>query len=186
MKPSVRFDCPSKSMNLARLARLAQCVMWTSLGLAIIVHLTFTQLAGRSAEHTTAKPLTTQFVKRQPRLTKPLEMKKKPRPKRRQLQRRMVSVKARASRQGGASAIPSIQVLGHLARPQVQMGRSVGFATAVLEPQAMAQMIESTRESQHTLDMSLEMVDIDALDTGRYQAMVIQDTEDKRNIRGYP
>ena len=35
------------------------------------------------------------------------------------------------------------------------------------------------------VDMSLEMVDIDALDTGRYQAMVVQDPEDKRNIKGY-
>lgn len=35
------------------------------------------------------------------------------------------------------------------------------------------------------VDMSLEMVDIEALDTGQYQAMVIQDPSDKRNIRGY-
>ena len=49
----------------------------------------------------------------------------------------------------------------------------------------MAQMIESTKESRHTLDMALEMVDVDALDTGRYQAMVIQDPSDKRNIKGY-
>jgi hypothetical protein len=33
--------------------------------------------------------------------------------------------------------------------------------------------------------MSLEMLDIEALDTGQYQAMVIQDPNDKRNIRGF-
>jgi hypothetical protein len=38
---------------------------------------------------------------------------------------------------------------------------------------------------KHVVDMSLEMVDIEALDTGRYQAMVIQDPNDKRNIKGY-
>lgn len=35
------------------------------------------------------------------------------------------------------------------------------------------------------VNMSLEMVDIEALDTGRYQAMVIQDPDDRRNISGF-
>ena len=186
MEVSLRFDCPSASLRLAMLSKRTHNVLWPSLVLAVIIHLCFTQLVGRfGQERTAAKPLTTQFVKRQPRLTKPLEMKKKPRPKRRQLQRKMVSVKAKVSRQEVTSGIQSIQVLGSLARPQVQMRRSVGFATEVLEPQAVAQMIEGTKESRHTLDMALEMVDVDALDTGRYQAMVIQDPSDKRNIKGY-
>jgi hypothetical protein len=33
--------------------------------------------------------------------------------------------------------------------------------------------------------MSLEMLDIDVLDTGQYQAMVIQDPNDKRKVRGF-
>jgi hypothetical protein len=33
--------------------------------------------------------------------------------------------------------------------------------------------------------MSLEMVDTDALDTGEYHAMVIQDPTDKKNVRGF-
>jgi hypothetical protein len=33
--------------------------------------------------------------------------------------------------------------------------------------------------------MSLEMLDVGALDTGRWHAMVIEDPSDKRNIRGY-
>ena len=33
--------------------------------------------------------------------------------------------------------------------------------------------------------MSLELLDIETLDTGRYHAMVIQDPSDKRTIRGF-
>jgi hypothetical protein len=35
------------------------------------------------------------------------------------------------------------------------------------------------------VDMSLEMVDVSALDTGEYQAMVIQDPQEKRNVKGF-
>ena len=35
------------------------------------------------------------------------------------------------------------------------------------------------------LDMYLEMVDVDALNTGQYHAMVIQDPNDKRSIVGF-
>jgi hypothetical protein len=40
-------------------------------------------------------------------------------------------------------------------------------------------------QAENAVDMSLEMVDIEALDTGQYHAMVIQDPNDKRNIRGF-
>ena len=35
------------------------------------------------------------------------------------------------------------------------------------------------------IDMSLEMISLDALDTGQYHAMVVQDPGDKREIRGF-
>ena len=54
-----------------------------------------------------------------------------------------------------------------------------------MEPQAVAQMVQGKREARDIVDMSLEMIDIDALDTGRYRAMVVQDPTDKRQIRGF-
>ncbi len=66
-----------------------------------VSRLVFTQMGSFREDQRTVKPLTTKFVKRQPRLTKPLEMKKRPIPKRRHLQRRMISVKARVNRQQG-------------------------------------------------------------------------------------
>ena len=94
-----RFDCPSASVSLKSLLKRARSTLWIGLGLAVAGHLALTQVGSFSDEDKTTKPLTTQFIKRQPRLTKPLELKKRPRPKRRMMQRRMVSVKAQADRQ---------------------------------------------------------------------------------------
>ena len=63
---------------------------------------------------------------------------------------------------------------------------AVFSAVAVVDaPQAAAQEILGAYEDQDVVDMSLEMVDVRALDTGKYHAMVIQDPTDKRLIKGY-
>jgi hypothetical protein len=180
-----RFLCASWELSLSGLLRRRRQALFGALGLAVLAHLSFSQITGLRQEERTAKPLTTQFVKRQPRLTKPLEMKKRPRPKRRQVQRKMVAVKARSTSQHVSSSIRPGLVVRSLSGPDIQVGRVLQAATVDMEPQALAQRITSAREDKHVVDMSLEMVDIDALDTGQYQAMVIQDPTDKRNIRGY-
>jgi hypothetical protein len=54
-----------------------------------------------------------------------------------------------------------------------------------MEPLAVAEAIQGSKEQESKVDMSLEMVDVDALDTGKYRAMVIQDPNDKRMMRGF-
>jgi hypothetical protein len=160
-------------------------MLFGGLVLAIGIHLSVTRVSGMREAQGAVKPLTMKFVKREPRLTKPLEMKKQPRPKRRQLERKMVVVKAQVTRQEVGSGVQSVQVLRSLARPHVPLARAADGPAEVVEPQAVAQAVEGAKESKDAVDMSLEMVDVEALDTGRYQAMVIQDPEDKRNIKGY-
>ena len=153
--------------------------------LGMAAHLSLTQLAGSQDEQKVAKPLTTQFVKRQPRLTKPLELKKRPRPRRRQIQREMISVKAQAHREEATSVAVASEVIGSLAKPSRPMGRGVVFGSADSGPRALAQAIEGTREPADKIAMSLELLDTDALDTGQYHAMVVQDPGDKRSIKGF-
>jgi hypothetical protein len=160
-------------------------VFWICAAVGVAAHLSLTRIAGFEAEEKAAKPLTTQFVKRQPRLTKPLELKKRPQPKRRQVQRKMVAVKARMQHAQGGVRFQPLQVLGGLARPAVQVGRAAGFAGTEFEPTSFAGAIEGTREAEQKIDMSLELMDIEALDTGRYHAMVVQDPGDKRSIKGF-
>ena len=180
-----RFGCASSALSLTGLLKQGRKTLLLSLGLAVVTHLSLTRAIDLREEQKATKPLTTKFVKRQPRLTKPLEMKKRPRPKPRQLRREMVSVEAKIDRQQASSTIKASEVAQSLARPNVDVLRSTTFSQPTLEPKVVARAIQSTKEVANQVDMSLEMVDIEALDTGRYHAMVIEDPNDKRGIRGY-
>ena len=179
-----RFHCASSSLKLGGMLRKASQRVWPCLVLGVALHLSLSQIGGVQTELKVSKPLTTQFVKRQPRLTKPLELKKRPQPKRRRIQSKMVSVKARIDSKGATSRFQPTWMVGRLAQPRVAMSRATAFTDLSMEPTTLARKIQETKESAHKVDMSLEYLDIDALDTGRYRAMVIVDTEDKRNIRG--
>ena len=180
-----RFDCASSSLRLKGLLRNTRCVLWMCFGLGVATHLSLTQIGGFETEDKVVKPLTTQFIKRQPRLSKPLELKKRPQPKRRRMQRKMVSVKAEMQRDQRGSCFQPSQVLRGLARPSVDIGRIAGFGSVEVEPRSIAGIIEGAKEVEQKIDMSLELLDIDALNTGQHHAMVIQDPTDKRNITGF-
>ena len=180
-----RFFCPSVSLELRALRNRGRRLLWIALGLALGAHIALTQWRGLMDEQKTVRPLTTQFIKRRPRLTKPLELKKRPRPKQRRMRRKMVAVKARTERQQTTTTLLPVEIIGQLTRPEASLSRTVSFEATALEPGALAQAIESTKEAKQMVDMSLEMVDIAALDTGEYHAMVIQDPNDKQNIRGF-
>ena len=98
MGTHTRFSCPSASLTLKFLLQRTRKALWIGLGLALALHLCLTQLGGLAETQKSAKPLTTQFIKRAPRLTKPLELKKRPRPKQRRMRRKMVAVKAKVDR----------------------------------------------------------------------------------------
>jgi hypothetical protein len=42
-----------------------------------------------------------------------------------------------------------------------------------------------TRIAEQHVDMSLEMLDINSMDTGRYRAMVVQDPQDRQSLKGF-
>ena len=180
-----RFECPSSSLDLRRLLQRARQILEFAVVAALAGHLGVAQIRGFAQEHRVAKPLTTQFIKRQPRLTKPLELKKRPVPKQRRIQRKMVSVTARWSRGKASTIALPAQSLGGLAKPHPVVSRSGSWSEPLAEPEAIAAAVEGSKEPANKVDLSLDMMDIDALDTGLYHAMVVQDPDDKRNIRGF-
>ena len=54
-----------------------------------------------------------------------------------------------------------------------------------IEPKLTATAVTSTRTSEHKIDMGLEMLDVNNMDTGRYRAIVVQDATDKQAIKGF-
>ena len=180
-----RFVRPSLVLDLRELVRRGRRGLIVSLGIAVGGHLGLTQMRGVEAERRAAKPLTTQFVKRSPRLAKPLELKKRPRPKRRSLKRQMVAVKARGDLRRSPVGFGTPRMMESLSRPSSAVVRSAALGNVVAEPAAVAQAVEGARETKNALDTTVEMLDVNALDTGQYHAMVIQDPRDRRNVRGF-
>ena len=182
---SSRFECPSAPLQLKGLLKRTHITIVICFCCAATFHGVLSLFSSVGAVSKPTQPLTTQFIKRQPRLTKPLELKKRPRPKRRMMQRKMVSVKARVDRTTALTTFQSQEVLSSLSRPEAHIHRKTAAAHITQEPTFQAWTVQGTRESQHRIDMNLELIDVQALDTGRYEAMVIQDPNDKRNVRGF-
>lgn len=180
-----RFDCAASSLRLTSLLSKTRHMLSACLAVGVGVHLLLARIAGFEPEQRTIKPLTTHFIKRQPRLSKPLELKKRPQPKRRQVRRQMVSVKARVSLGQHRGTSHAAQVLPGIARPEPSITRIARLGAVTAEPLSLSATIAGGKEAEQRIDMSLELLDIRALDTGKYHAMIIEDPTDKRNIRGF-
>jgi len=181
-----RFDCPSGPLDLGNLIARSRKALWLAFSIAVLIHLGITQVKISQEESKAIRPLTTKFIKREPRLVKPLELKKRPKPKPRPMRRKVVTVKAKVSRREMfRTATPTMRVLDSLARPRGKVARTVPFEPVRLERYVGSAVIEGDREPEEKIDMELEMLDIEALDTGRYKAMVIQDPVDRRKIKGF-
>ena len=181
-----RFATPTSALDLDQLLRGLRRAFWSALGLAAVVHLAVVGVNPfQQALDKTPRPLTTRFVKRQPRLTKPLELRKVPKPRRQLLQRQVRLLSARMDQVRAAATFSTRGVLGQVTAPAVQVDQTARFASMALEPALHAQLIRGARQPESKVDMALEMLDIDAMDTGRYRAMVIQDPEDAQSLQGF-
>jgi len=181
-----RFVTPTSVLDLDQLLRGLRRAFWAALGAATVAHLI---LVGANPFHEaldkSPRPLTTRFVKRQPRLTKPLELRKVPKPRRQLLQRQVRLLSARMDQVRAAATFSTRGVLGQVTAPAVTVDQSTRFASLALEPALQAELIRGTRQPESKVDLALEMLDIDAMDTGRYRAMVIQDPADPQSLKGF-
>jgi hypothetical protein len=137
------------------------------------------------------------FVMRAPRVTKRLELRKMPREQGRPVRRGEVAIVAREEGIVTRTAVAQAEVvveravrgaggIGGRGSRLVGIGdegaRDLGW---VKEVGVRMQEVEVTKEPERRLNMSLEMLDVNSMDTGRYQAMVIQDPRDKQALKGF-
>jgi len=181
-----RFATPTSALDLDQLLRGLRRAFWTALGAAAVVHLVVVGVNpfDQSLDKT-PRPLTTRFVKRQPRLTKPLELRKIPKPRRQLLQRQVRLLSARMDQVRAAATFSTRGVLGQVSAPSVSVDQSARFASLALEPALQAELIRGARQPESKVDLALEMLDIGSMDTGRYRAMVIQDPTDPQSLKGF-
>ena len=79
-------------------------------------------------------------------------------------------------------------IASHVGGSGISLGIESAFSasnTLALEPSLVAAAVTSERTVEHKIDMALEMLDVNSMDTGRYKAMVIQDAGDRQSIKGF-
>jgi hypothetical protein len=185
---------PSAAVEIEALFRRLRRLYWWSLGIALLVHLALiaavTTATRPTEEDKLIEPAKVKFfTRRDPLLTKPLELRKVPQPKR-QLVRREVQVSAARMDQvrataafdtrgliAGGSGVSAIALPRQLeAGPRVSLGVESGLG---------APSLGASRTVENRIDMALEMLDVNSMDTGRYRAMVIQDAKDRQSLKGF-
>lgn len=59
------------------------------------------------------------------------------------------------------------------------------FPARYIGPQMRVGALEGTRQGADEIDLALELMDVEALDTGRHRAMVVVDPKDRRQLKGF-
>ncbi|MFP6647049.1 MAG: DUF4159 domain-containing protein [Candidatus Latescibacterota bacterium] len=185
-----RFASPASSFDLDEIVRRLRTTFLISMASAAIVHLAIVGINPFEEAKTRApRPMVTKFIKREPRLTKPLELRKIPQPKR-QLARRQVRLAQARMDQVQATATFNTRSLiaSHVGDSGIRLAARANFGaltTSTLEPKLVPLAVTSTHDAEHRIDMALEMLDVNNMDTGRYRAIIIQDASDKQALKGF-
>jgi hypothetical protein len=74
-----------------------------------------------------------------------------------------------------------------VAAPNLALARSLALDAGAgkLEPTLSIGAITGMRQQENRIDMALEMLDVNSMDTGRYRAMVVQEGGDRQAIKGF-
>ena len=161
---------------------------WSFVGLAILIHgalvvaITYREVFERQEPVLSGK-----FIKRRP-LRQPYLERRVERPAPLPVLKRSVT----ASRPFARSAVQYVlapvhpQLLGTRQEVQELPPRPLSIARSLPSSGRLrSQPTEVSVQAEDHLDLGLELLDVEHLDTGRYRALVVQDPADRRNLEGF-
>ena len=181
-----RFASQISDFDPSTLLRELHKYLLLSLILAVGVHLCAVIINPLDEVVETApRPMSTKFIKREPRLTKPLELRKVPKPKRQMIQRQSMITRARMDQVKATASFSTVSALNMTSGPTMNVARTDQIDSIELTPTMDAVDISGTRQPDNKIDMALEMLDVNSMDTGRYRAMLVQDPGDPQAIKGF-
>ena len=181
-----RFASQISAFDPSILLRELHKYLLLSLILAVGVHLCAVIINPLDEVVETApRPMSTKFIKREPRLTKPLELRKVPKPKRQMIQRQSMITRARMDQVKATASFSTVSALNMASGPTMNVARTDQIDSIELTPTMDAVDISGTRQPDNKIDMALEMLDVNSMDTGRYRAMLVQDPGDPQAIKGF-
>lgn len=179
-----RFAAPSDVIDLGRLYRDNHRRLYLAFAWALgIAGLAVVYFAGLGREEAAPKPPVMEFVIRKPVAQRPFLL-KKTQVKKREMTRKVSSAKPELARTPPrlatrADVLGSVTVFDH----RIDAGASVG--TSIVTPQMATLQMKSSKDPEKRISMQEEFLDLSALDTGKYKGLVIQDPNDRKNIRGF-
>ena len=186
---STRFASPTQDFDLDSLVRRLRRGFFIALASAAALLLIVVAINPfEKDEKKTPRPLTTKFIKREPRLTKPLELRKIPQPKRQLARREVQLAQARMDQVQATASFNTRSLIAGVGGSGIRLSGQTAFSTMsgmTIEPKLTAAAVTSTRTSEHKIDMGLEMLDVNNMDTGRYRAIIVQDATDKQALKGF-
>jgi hypothetical protein len=143
------------------------------------------------------------FVKPPTATTKVLEFRKVPIPQGWFLQRKTQTTQAKVAEVQALAALRTDAMLDRLEVTEITPsvvrrdggrfglrgggGGDAGVVTSVGFPEPSLQLVavQGRKEAQHQVDMRLDMLSVKHMDTGQYQAMVVQDPNNRRKVKGF-
>jgi len=182
LKHSERFKGPSDAIDMEKLEKETQKLLFLGLMVAVSFHAALgSYFIFKKTEVKVVRPPTMELVIRRPRMTKPFEFKKQ-RIKQREYQKKEI-VERR----------PTAEIKTKEAATTL-MGTVASYDFGKMDIEASADLIitesidiemTAAREPEKQISMKEEMISLDDLDTGQYKAMIIQDPSDKQSVKGF-
>jgi len=181
---SSRFKKPSDAIDMVRLERETQKLLFLGLVVAVSFHAAIgAYYMFKQSEVKVAKPLTMELIVRRPRMKKAFEFKKK------RVQKRVFKKKEIEQRQPTkeivTKKIKTMDLTGSVASYEFNTEMSTDMQDNVYLPDKIEIEMTATREPEKQISMKEEMISLEDLDTGQYKAMIIQDPNNKQQIKGF-
>lgn len=178
-----RFATPSDALDFHRL--LAETRRLTIWGLVIAISAMALGLGYAiyfAREREAPPPAVTRLVILKPRSTKPFVLQRQ-RLRPRAMTKEVTALKPRLQR-----PTPRLQGLAGLGRVQtfdyaIDTDVQLHLDTGPIELSAVR--IQGTKEPEKRIAMREELIDLRALDTGKYKGLIIQDPTDRRKVKGF-
>lgn len=181
---NTRFSSPSDSISLKNLLRdTSRYTVWgllcaLALGGALTLYMVLSQ-----DKKEAPPPAITRLIIRKPRSSKAFVLKKQ-RIQPRAMTKKMTSLTPRvqmpaAQSVAGMSSIGRIATFDYNVSPDVRLDLNAG------DVDLSAAVIAGTKEPEKRIAMREELIDLRALDTGKYKGLIIQDPSDRRSVKGF-
>jgi len=181
---SSRFAGPSDAIDMEKLEKETQKLLFLGLLVAVAFHAAIgAYYMFKKTEVKVAKPLTMELIVRRPRMKKAFEFKKK------RVQKRIYQKKQIQQRQPTAEIqtkqISTMDLMGSVASYEFDTEMKTDMDAEVFIPEGIDIEMTATRAPDRQISMKEEMISLEDLDTGQFKAMVIQDPNNKQDIKGF-